>query len=70
MTRLADAFKKSPSLLKRVDTHEVLQCTLPFLADSATSRQRTAGYRLLRYMVLRRTWGRMINAGVEWVIIR
>lgn len=70
MTRLAEMFKKSPALLKHVDVPEVLHAAIPFLADSATIRQRTAGYRLLRYMLTRRNWGKMIFVGVEWLIIR
>lgn len=70
MTRLADMFKQNPSLIKHVDIVEALHATLPFIADSASIRQRTAGYRLLRYMASRRTWGRMISLGVEYLIIR
>jgi len=70
MTRLAELFKQHPALLKHVDVPEALHAAIPFLADSATTRQRTAGYRLLRYMLTRRNWGKMIFVGVEWLIIR
>jgi hypothetical protein len=70
MTRLADMFKQNPGLIKHVDVAEALGAVLYYISDTATIRQRTAGYRLLRYMLSRRNWGRMIFAGVEWLIIR
>jgi hypothetical protein len=70
MTRLADMLKQNPFLSRHVDIVEALHAALPFLADSATIRQRTAGYRLLRYLASRRSWGRMMSLGVEYLIIR
>ncbi len=70
LTRLADLFKKSPRLYRRLEITEIIQATLPQLADSSTIRRRTAAYRLLRYCLDRRTWGCMVHAGLEAVIIR
>lgn len=70
MSRLTDMFKKSRALLRHVEINEALHATLAFISDPATVRQRTAAYRLLRHMLSRRNWGRMIHIGVECVIIR
>lgn len=70
LTNLADLFKKNPGLQKQVDMHDVLHCTMPFLADTASVSQRAAAYRLLRYTLSRRNWGLMLNAGIEFVVIR
>lgn len=70
LTRLTELFKKSPTLYRRLEITEIIQATLPFLADASTIRRRTAAYRLLRYCLDRRTWGCMIHAGVEAVVIR
>lgn len=70
LTRLTDLFKKSPNLYRRLEITEIIQAILPFLSDASTIRRRTASYRLLRYCLDRRTWGCMINAGLEAVIIR
>ncbi|WOO81922.1 Target of rapamycin complex 2 subunit ste20 [Vanrija pseudolonga] len=70
MTRLTDLFKQSPALRRHVEIEDVLQSVLLFLADDSTSRRRAAAYRLLRYMLTRLNWGRMINGGLQWIIIR
>lgn len=70
LTRLTDLFKKAPTLYRRLEITEIIQATLPFLSDTSTIRRRTAAYRLFRYCLDRRTWGCMIHAGVEAVIIR
>lgn len=70
LTRLAELFKSSGALKKHHDLREVLGATMPFLSDLSTCRRRTAAYRLLRYILDRQSWGFMIAAGVEWIIIR
>lgn len=70
MTRLADLFKGSPQLYLSFNIKELIRATLPFLSDASTIRRRTAAYRLLRYSLDRKTWGTMINLGIEWVIVR
>jgi rapamycin-insensitive companion of mTOR len=47
-----------------------LDSVLPFLADEATSRRRAAAYRALRYLLDRDAWGKMLLAGLEWIVIR
>lgn len=70
LNNLAELFKKNPGLQQQVDMHDVLHCTMPFLADSSSVSQRAAAYRLLRYTLTRRNWGLMLNAGIEFVVIR
>lgn len=70
LTRLADLFKQSPTLYRHLEITDIIQATLPQLADNSTIRRRTASYRLLRYCLDRRTWGCMVHAGLEAVIIR
>ncbi|TXT05984.1 hypothetical protein VHUM_03745 [Vanrija humicola] len=70
MTRLTDLFRQSPALRRHVEIEDVLPSVLLFLADDSTYRRRAAAYRLLRYMLTRLSWGRMINGGLQWIIIR
>lgn len=70
LTNLAELFKKNPGLQKHVDMQDVLHCTMPLLSDAASISQRAAVYRLLRYTLSRRNWGLMLNAGIEFVVIR
>lgn len=43
---------------------------LPFLADDSTPGRRAATYRILRLCLDRLSWGKMINFGIEWLIVR
>ncbi|BEJ06093.1 hypothetical protein CcaverHIS641_0306150 [Cutaneotrichosporon cavernicola] len=70
LTRLTDLFKNHPTLYRHLEITEIIQAALPQLADSSNIRRRSAAYRLLRYSLDRRTWGCMVHAGLEAVIIR
>ncbi|KAL7420859.1 hypothetical protein Q5752_004812 [Cryptotrichosporon argae] len=70
LMRLAELVKKHPAVVATIDPADVVHAVLPCLADTATSRRRSATYRLLRYFLTRPTWGTMLEAGVEWTIIR
>ncbi|WVW80639.1 hypothetical protein I302_102625 [Kwoniella bestiolae CBS 10118] len=70
MIKLSEALKMNEGLRVVIDIEEVVQSVIPFLGDSATPRQRAAGYRLLRYSLTRQSWGKMIANGMEWLIIR
>ena len=43
---------------------------LPFLCDESTHDKRAAAYRCLRLSLNRASWAQMINAGIEWLIVR
>lgn len=82
--RLAGMLKKSEALRKVVNLDEVIlwcvckhevfkkltSSTLPFLGDDSTYSRRAAAYRILRQILDRTAWGKMINAGIEWLIVR
>ncbi|WRT70894.1 uncharacterized protein IL334_007893 [Kwoniella shivajii] len=72
MIKLADSLKKNDGLRLALisDMDDIIQSLIPFLGDSATPRHRAAGYRLMRYLLTRQSWGKMIEAGIEWLIIR
>ncbi|CAD6567983.1 MAG: hypothetical protein TREMPRED_004194 [Tremellales sp. Tagirdzhanova-0007] len=70
LTRLGDMLKKSEPLRTGVSMDELLQSVLPHLADSSTVSRRAAGYRVLRYVMSRERWGKMLHAGLEWLLIR
>ncbi|WVQ86186.1 hypothetical protein IAT38_008354 [Cryptococcus sp. DSM 104549] len=72
LVRLGDMFKKSEGLKLNIDVEEVLQSNsvLPSLGDSSTVRRRAAAYRVLRYIITRPAWGKMLAFGIEWLLIR
>ncbi|WWC92493.1 uncharacterized protein L201_007452 [Kwoniella dendrophila CBS 6074] len=70
MIKLSEQLKKTENLKSVLSVDEIIKCTIAFLGDSATSRQKSAGYRLLRYILTRNFWGKMLGAGLEWLIIR
>ncbi|WWC98367.1 hypothetical protein V866_005258 [Kwoniella sp. B9012] len=70
MIYLSEIFKVNEGLRMVIDMDEVIQSVIPFLGDVATPRQRAAGYRLLRFLLTRQAWGKMIASGMEWLIIR
>ncbi|KAK6906421.1 hypothetical protein I203_100406 [Kwoniella mangroviensis CBS 8507] len=70
MIYLSEISKANEGLRMVIDMDEVIQSVIPFLGDVATPRQRAAGYRLLRFLLTRQAWGKMIASGMEWLIIR
>ncbi|WWC72760.1 uncharacterized protein I206_106724 [Kwoniella pini CBS 10737] len=70
MLKLSETLKGTEGLKGVLNPQEMIQSIIPFLGDSATSRQRSAGYRSLRYILTRESWAKMIHAGTEWLIIR
>ncbi|WVR08773.1 hypothetical protein IAU60_005831 [Kwoniella sp. DSM 27419] len=70
LVKLGDLLKKSEGLRSVIETDDVLQGTIPYLGDGATSRCKAVAYRVLRYCLTRATWGRMIASGVECLLIR
>lgn len=67
--RLGDLFKRCPKLYSRFEG-DIVRAVVPFLSDASSFQRRAAAYRVLRYSLDRRTWGCMIGAGIEWVIVR
>lgn len=43
---------------------------LPSLDDSSAPKRRAAAYRILRYILTRESWAKMLSAGIEWLFIR
>ncbi|KAK4687008.1 rapamycin-insensitive companion of mTOR, partial [Tremellales sp. Uapishka_1] len=70
MTRMTEMVKRSNEVLSSVDVQNVLLCIMPFMGDSSTTQRRSAGYRLLRHLLDRATWIRMLDSGIEWLIVR
>ncbi|OWZ28826.1 sterility protein Ste20 [Cryptococcus neoformans c8] len=70
LTRLGDMLKKSEALRLCVELNEVVQGVLPSLGDSSTPKRRAAAYRILRYILTRESWAKMLSAGIEWLLIR
>ncbi|WWD20882.1 hypothetical protein CI109_105359 [Kwoniella shandongensis] len=70
LNKLGEMLKQSEGVRANLDVDEVLEGVLPFLGDSSTPRRRAAGYRILRYLLTRQTWGKMLSSGLEWLIIR
>ncbi|KAK8850712.1 hypothetical protein IAR55_004632 [Kwoniella newhampshirensis] len=70
MNKLGEMIKKSEGVRVNLDVEDLLQGVLPFLGDLSTPRRRAAGYRILRYVLTRQGWGKMLSSGLEWLIIR
>jgi rapamycin-insensitive companion of mTOR len=55
---------------RRADVQADMFRILPFMADLSSTRRRAAGYRLMRYLLDRSTWAKMLQAGIEWLVVR
>ncbi|WVO18166.1 hypothetical protein L204_105869 [Cryptococcus depauperatus] len=70
LVRLGDIIKKSEGISLGVEVDDIIQGVLPSLGDSSTSKRRAGAYRVLRYIISRETWGKMLLVGLEYLLIR
>ncbi|KAK1923142.1 Rapamycin-insensitive companion of mTOR, middle domain-containing protein [Papiliotrema laurentii] len=70
MGKLAAMLKKSDPLRMAISTDDLLRCVMPFLGDGSTYGLRAMSYRVLRYALHRASWCKMVDAGLEWLIVR
>nr|KIR45878.1 sterility protein Ste20 [Cryptococcus bacillisporus CA1280] len=70
LARLGDMLKRSEGLRLSVESDEIVQNVLPSLGDLSTPKRRAAAYRILRYILTRESWAKMLSAGIEWLLIR
>ncbi|ODO05811.1 hypothetical protein I350_04872 [Cryptococcus amylolentus CBS 6273] len=70
LIKLGDLLKRSEALRRSVEVEDTIQHVLPSLCDTSTTKRRAAGYRVLRYILTRRSWANMLSSGLEWLLIR
>lgn len=49
---------------------QLIISVMPFLGDGSTYGLRAMSYRVLRYALHRASWCKMVDAGLEWLIVR